>query len=250
MVDLQQLPNQATTEYWYDFGDITTLFQDTAFMTPVTADAQDIRSMRNKGQGGNMDLTEGASAGGTIIYNTGGQGGFSHGSFNSGGTVPRYLELDGASTLDLKLGYSRAMITVFRNDDANSAGSIHQNGSTRYTHRIIADEARQGVEGGLHVTEAAPFMNGTYTGAWIMVHDGVAGTFQHQLSGGTGPVDDVEVASALAGIAVFLGSSSGGNDEMDGAISEAAFWQAPTIATIPTMERLRLFAEEKYDVTF
>jgi hypothetical protein len=59
-----------TAKYWFDFDDLSTLFQDVAFLTPVTTDGQDIRSMTNKGTEAGQDLTEGAAAGGTITTTT------------------------------------------------------------------------------------------------------------------------------------------------------------------------------------
>jgi hypothetical protein len=180
----------------------------------------------------------------------GGLNGLAFGSFNSGGTVPRYLELDAAASLDLVAGESRAMFTVFRNDDANSQGSPHSFGSTRYGHRILSDSMRTTIEGGLRTTEAAPFMNGAFDGAAILVHDGVSQGFEHQVTGGTGVQVGTEVASSLADQGIFLGAGTGGADEMDGAIYAAAFFSAPTIAGVPSMASLRAYLETRYGITF
>lgn len=46
---------------WYDFSDISTLYQDTGLITPVTANGQNIRGVSDKGSGG-VNLTKDAQS--------------------------------------------------------------------------------------------------------------------------------------------------------------------------------------------
>lgn len=54
---------------WYDFSDITTLFQDEAGTVPVTANGQEVRHIANKGNGTSNPITSGVALGSTWIDN-------------------------------------------------------------------------------------------------------------------------------------------------------------------------------------
>jgi len=133
---------------WYDFSDVSTLFQDTAFATPVTTDAQAIGSMRDK-SGGNRHLVRGGGAGTEPTYKQNIQAGRSIGRFDGGDwllnsgygvadtaqTVIICLKNPGASTLYGP--WSRSDSTVSRlcgllNNTTNDVGMGAGTGAAQY----------------------------------------------------------------------------------------------------------------------
>ena len=103
---------------WYDPSDLTTMFQDEAGTTPVTADGQSVGQIRDKSGRGNH-LTQ-ATAGSRPIYRT------------AGGK--HWLELNGTSHFLV-----RYPMTITASGAYSSATGVRFNSNTGVQHIIDAD---------------------------------------------------------------------------------------------------------------
>lgn len=240
------LPGVSEPDFWYDFTDISQLFQDTGHSVAVTANGQEVLGITNKGLAGaaqdiSADLVNGP------IYTTGGLNGHSYGQY----TRAREESLDqAASTFDWPANGDRCQLIVGQFTIAGAVGQV--------THGSDQD----GVEPFTHYFEdltgsTSRLITGSNSsGTWASVADDFAsignklddGTFEARIN-----TEDNDRLGAGAGntllrtnVGIRLGDLSGvseGFEHWNGRIYEYVLW---TSSGIPTLDELEDYVTAKY----
>ncbi len=246
---IPELPGASPPDMWYDFTDITQLFQDTGHSNPITANGQEVLGITNKGAAGAAqdiaaDITNGP------IYTTGGLNSQSFGQY----TRARAESLDTiGSTFDWPAAQARCSLIVGR---FVAAGGVFQTayGGDQDGAELVAHHYEDTVGSFSRLVNES-----NSTGTWVSPVDDFAAIGTKQANGvfeariNTEDNDHAgsgSVPASRLNFGIRLGDLSGvseGNEHWNGRIYEMAQWCS---GGIPTLDELEAYVTAKYTLAW
>jgi hypothetical protein len=266
VIDPIVFPNPATAQWHYKFHDLTTIYQDNAWTTPVTTPGQVLRSIDNQGVlGTDYDLRNNG-----VNFNTSAQTGNNTDTANlfdpdgnaygynwliTGGSNEVMFQIPTAADYNMIAGGSRAGIWVLGVDDVDSSGWAFEieGAVTNILNVRVTSDNLQAYAETIFANLQRPVGSangGLWQGAVVYHHDGGTGDYRFVASQGSAEVLGNEPTVGHTNVKPVIGGPDSGTIEFEGRFYEHAFWEDAGLGNVPSFNRLKQYATAKYGVTF